>query len=121
MTYDTNNIFAKILRSEIPCQKIFEDEYALAFHDIHPKAPIHVLIIPKGAYISFEDFGANASSEEITGFWRAVSKVSVEIQLAYEGCRILSNKGINGGQEVPHFHVHLFAGRPLGPMLVSNG
>jgi histidine triad (HIT) family protein len=117
MTYDSNNIFAKIIRGEIPCKKVYEDEYALAFHDIHPKAPVHILVIPKGAYVSFEDFGEKASANEITGFWRALSKISQDIEATQEGCRLLSNKGLNGGQEVPHFHVHLFAGRRLGPML----
>jgi histidine triad (HIT) family protein len=117
MNYDKNNIFAKMLRGEIHCKKAYEDEFSLAFHDINPKAPVHVLVIPKGEYISLSDFGATASPEEITGFFRAVSKVAHDLGIEEQGYRMLANKGINGGQEVPHFHVHLFGGRALGPML----
>ncbi len=117
--YDSENIFAKILRGEIPCNKTYEDDYALAFHDIAPQAPVHVLVIPKGAYISMDDFTAKASSEEITGFMRAVGHVARELGVAEDGYRALANIGVNGGQEVPHLHVHIFAGQQLGPMLVS--
>ena len=119
MGYDSTNIFAKILRGEISCKKVYEDEFALAFHDIHPKAPVHILLIPKGDYVSFEDFGEKASPQEVAGFFKALSKISKDIEETQKGCRVLSNKGMNGGQEVPHFHMHLFAGRPLGPMLAS--
>ncbi|GBQ43847.1 histidine triad nucleotide-binding protein [Komagataeibacter sucrofermentans] len=115
--YDPQNVFARILRGELPCRKVYEDEYALAFHDIAPKAPIHVLVIPKGAYVSFADFSANASEAEIAGFTRAVGKVARDLGLEAPGYRLVSNTGIEGGQEVPHFHVHLFGGRPLGAML----
>ncbi|MGS0648162.1 histidine triad nucleotide-binding protein [Komagataeibacter melomenusus] len=115
--YDPQNVFARILRGELPCRKVYEDEYALAFHDIAPKAPIHVLVIPKGAYISFADFSAQASEAEIAGFIRAVGKVARDLGLEAPGYRLVSNTGIEGGQEVPHFHVHLFGGRPLGAML----
>jgi diadenosine tetraphosphate (Ap4A) HIT family hydrolase len=117
MAYDPNNIFAKILRGEIPCKKIYEDEHVLAFHDINPQAPTHILVIPKGAYVSAEDFGTKASAEEALAMFRAVSKIAHEIGAAESGFRILSNHGVHGHQEVPHFHIHLFAGRPLGPML----
>lgn len=119
MPYDSQNVFARILRGEIACQKIYEDTYALAFHDLHPRAPIHVLVIPKGAYISFIDFSTLASVEEIAGFFKAVANVAQQFHLQEQGGRILSNFGADGGQEVPHFHLHLFGGRPLGPMLSS--
>jgi diadenosine tetraphosphate (Ap4A) HIT family hydrolase len=118
-TYDENNIFAKILRGEIPCDKVFENEHVLAFKDISPAAPVHVLVIPKGAYVSVYDFGKNASAEEITTFWKAVSEISDELGLNDAGFRTIANTGSNGGQEVPHFHVHLLGGKPLGPMLMS--
>jgi len=115
--YDPGNIFAKILRGEIPCNKVYEDEWALAYHDISPQAPVHVLVIPKGAYVGWDDFSANASAEEIAGFVRAVGKVAREHDLVEPGYRLLVNLGAHGGQEVPHLHVHLFGGRPLGPMI----
>ena len=117
--YDTDNIFAKILRSEIPCNKVFEDEFALAFHDIAPQAPVHILVIPKGEYVSWDDFSEKASAEEIAGFVRAVGYVAREQGLVVRGYRLLANIGRNGGQEVPHLHVHLFGGGPLGPMLAK--
>ena len=119
MVYDQNNIFAKILRNEIPCKKVYEDDFALAFHDIQPKAPVHVLVIPKGPYMSISDFGRDAAPEEVTGFLRAVSKVAEELGIEESGFRLLANKGLHGGQEVPHFHVHLFGGKSLGPMLAD--
>jgi diadenosine tetraphosphate (Ap4A) HIT family hydrolase len=115
--YDDQNIFAKILRSEIPSKKVYEDEFALAFHDINPQAPHHVLVIPKGAYVSWDDFSAKASEAEIAGFVRAVGHVAREAGLVGQGYRLLANTGIDAHQEVPHLHVHIFAGRPLGPML----
>jgi len=117
MPYDSNNIFAKILRGEIPCKKIYEDEFALAFHDIHPQAPVHILVIPKGPYISKDDFIATASDEEIAGYERGIGKVLQASGLMSEGYRLISNNGVNGGQEVPHYHVHILGGRELGPML----
>lgn len=116
--YDDSNIFARILRGEIPCKKVYEDDWALAFHDIRPQAPIHVLVIPKGKYCSFADFSAAAPEAEIAGFIRAVGTVARDLGLETPGYRLLVNTGEHGGQEVPHFHVHLFAGRPLGHMLV---
>ena len=117
MAYDQNNVFARILRGEIPASKVYEDEYALAFKDLHPKAPIHVLVIPKGAYINFTDFAKNASADERAGFFKAVAFVAETLGVEETGYRLLSNIGRDGGQEVPHFHVHLFAGAKLGAMI----
>jgi histidine triad (HIT) family protein len=116
--YDDRNIFARILLGEIPNKTVYEDQWALAFHDINPQAPAHILVIPKGAYVSWDDFSAKASTEEITGFVRAVGHVAREAGLVEPGYRLLANTGLNAHQEVPHLHVHLFAGRPLGPMLI---
>jgi diadenosine tetraphosphate (Ap4A) HIT family hydrolase len=118
--YDDSNIFAKILRGEIPNKTVYEDEHALAFHDINPLSPTHILVIPKGAYVSWDDFSARASAAEITGFVRAVGKVARDAGLVGEGYRLLANVGLNSGQEVPHLHVHIFGGRPLGPMLARK-
>lgn len=117
MAYDPNNIFARILRGEIPCNKVYEDQHALAFHDINPQAPIHVLVIPKGAYVSMEDFTAKASDAEIAGLFRAVGTVAELTGATENGWRLLSNIGVHGHQEVPHLHIHLFAGRQLGRMI----
>lgn len=117
--YDTNNIFARILRGEIPCQKVYEDVYALAFHDINPQAKLHLLVIPKGAYVSFEDFSAKASADEITGYIRAIGAVARAHGLLPQGYRLLSNIGAHGGQEVPHLHMHLFGDEALGAMLAK--
>ncbi|MBE7210273.1 MAG: histidine triad nucleotide-binding protein [Gluconacetobacter diazotrophicus] len=118
--YDPGNVFARILRGEIPARRVFEDEYALAFHDIAPHAPVHVLVIPKGEYVSFADFSARAPDAAIAGFVRAVGHVARELGLEEPGYRLLSNMGAHAGQEVPHFHVHLFGGGPLGPMLART-
>ena len=115
--YDPNNIFARILRGEIPSKKVYEDEWALAFHDIAPQAPTHILVIPKAPYCSFADFSAQAPEAEIVGFIRAVGKVARELGLEEPGYRLLANMGPDSGQEVPHLHVHLFAGKPLGRMI----
>jgi diadenosine tetraphosphate (Ap4A) HIT family hydrolase len=115
--YDDTNIFARILRDEIPSKKVYEDEHALAFHDINPLSPTHILVIPKSAYVSWDDFSEKASVSEIAGFVRAVGKVARDAGLVESGYRLLANTGLNSGQEVPHLHVHIFAGRPLGPML----
>ena len=117
MAYDPNNIFAKILRGEIPCKKVYEDDFALAFHDIQPRAPVHVLVVPKGPYVSLSDFSAEAPAELVAGFLRAVGTVARQLGLDQSGYRILANTGEDGGQEVPHLHIHIFGGRPLGPML----
>lgn len=119
MAYDPQNIFAKILRGEIPCDKVFEDDHALAFKDIAPQAPVHVLVIPKGAYVSIDDFTASASDAEISGFYRAVGKVARDLGLAEPGYRTINNTGSDGCQEVPHFHVHILGGKPLGAMLAG--
>lgn len=115
--YDDTNVFAKILRGEIPCRKEYEDEWALAFHDINPQTPVHVLAIPKGRYCSLADFSAAASDQEIAGFWRAVGKVARMLGLEPSGYRVLTNMGANSGQEVGHFHIHIFGGGPLGRMI----
>ena len=117
LPYDDQNIFAKILRGEIPNRTVYEDEWALAFHDINPQAPLHVLVIPKGAYVSWDDFSARAPAEEIAGFIRAVGHVARAAGLVEPGYRLLANVGGHGHQEVPHLHVHVFGGKPLGPML----
>ena len=117
LPYDDKNIFAKILRGEIPSSKVYEDDHALAFHDINPQAPVHILVIPKGAYVSWDDFSAKASDDEIAGFVRAVGHVAREQGLVAPGYRLLANTGGHGHQEVPHLHVHLFGGRQLGAML----
>lgn len=115
--YDPNNIFAKILRGEIPNKTVYEDEFALAFDDINPQAPHHILVIPKGAYVSWDDFSARAPDAEIAGFIRAVGHVARINGMVAPGYRLLANVGQHGGQEIPHLHVHIFAGQPLGPML----
>jgi histidine triad (HIT) family protein len=117
MPYDDSNIFARILRGEIPCGKVYEDEAALAFRDINPQAPTHILVIPKGAYVSWDDFSKRGSDAEIAGFVRALGRVARDAGLVAPGYRLLANVGGHGGQEVPHLHVHIFGGRGLGPML----
>jgi len=117
LPYDPANIFARILRGEIPCDRVYEDEYALAFRDIAPAAPAHILVIPKGAYVSWNDFSGSASDAEIAGFVRAVGHVARATGLVEPGYRLLANTGAHGGQEVAHLHVHILAGKPLGPML----
>ncbi|RMB36773.1 diadenosine tetraphosphate (Ap4A) HIT family hydrolase [Sphingomonas sp. PP-F2F-G114-C0414] len=115
--YDDQNIFAKILRGEIPSKRVYDDDFAIAFHDINPQAPTHLLVIPKGAYVSWDDFSARASDAEIAGFIRAVGEVARAAGLVEPGYRLLANIGQDGHQEVPHLHVHVFGGRPFGPML----
>ena len=117
LPYDDQNIFAKILRDEIPCNKVYEDDWALAFHDIAPQAPVHILVVPKGPWVSWDDFSAHAPAEEIAGFVRAVGNVAREHGLVEPGYRLLANVGEHSGQEVPHLHVHLFGGAPLGRMI----
>jgi histidine triad (HIT) family protein len=120
MAYDPNNVFARILRGEIPCKKVYEDEHVLAFDDIRPQAPTHVLVIPKGTYVSLDDFSARASDAEIAALLRALGHIARERGVADSGYRILANSGAAAHQEVPHFHVHLFGGRDLGGMLLSR-
>ncbi len=117
LPYDHDNIFARILRGEIPAKRVYEDAFAVAFHDIAPQAPVHLLVIPTGAYVSWDDFSARASEAEIAGYIRAIGHVAREHGLVEPGYRLLANIGVHGGQEVPHLHVHLFGGRPLGIML----
>ncbi|MDH7971441.1 histidine triad nucleotide-binding protein [Sphingomonas sp. AR_OL41] len=117
LPYDDQNIFAKILRDEIPSRRVYEDDWAIAFHDINPQAPTHILVIPRGAYVSWDDFSARAPDAEIAGFVRAVGTVARAAGLVAPGYRLLANTGLDAHQEVPHLHVHLFAGKPLGPML----
>jgi diadenosine tetraphosphate (Ap4A) HIT family hydrolase len=117
--YDENNVFARILRGELPCREVFGDDWALAFHDINPQAPVHVLVIPRGKWRSWADFSAGASDAEIAGYVRAVGHVARMLGLETPGYRLLANAGPDAGQEVPHLHVHLFGGKPLGPMLAG--
>ncbi|HXS50145.1 MAG TPA: histidine triad nucleotide-binding protein [Sphingomicrobium sp.] len=115
--YDDSNVFARILRGELPSRKVYEDEHVLAFHDINPLAPIHILVIPKGRYVSWDDFSEKASDAELAAFMRASGRIARDAGLVEAGYRVLANTGPNSGQEVPHLHLHIFAGRPLGPML----
>ena len=119
--YDDNNMFARVLRGEIPSTKVYEDEWAYAFEDINPQADIHTLVIPKGRFVSWDDFSAKASAEEIAGFVRAVGEVARAKGLVEPGYRLLANVGGHGHQEVPHLHVHIFGGHPLGPMILRRG
>ena len=113
LAYDRNNVFARILRGELPCQKVYEDEFALAFNDIRPLAPVHVLVIPKGEYVALTDFATSAPPTVIAGFWRAVAKTAVQLGLEPGGYRVVSNAGADGGQIVFHMHVHIFGGRAM--------
>ena len=121
MTYDKNNIFAKILRGEIPCKKIYENEFVLAFHDINPQKKVHALVISKGEYVDLDDFSLKASKEEISGLIKAISIVAKKIGVSEEvkggGYRSLVNVGENGGQEIPHLHFHIFGGEKVGKMV----
>ena len=115
--YDDSNIFARILRGELPMKKVYEDDHVLAFHDINPLAPVHILVIPKGPYVSWDDFSEKASDAEIAAFVRASGRIARDEDLVARGYRVLANTGLRGGQEVPHLHLHIFGGAPLGPML----
>jgi len=117
--YDDGNIFARILRGEIPSKRVFENEHALAFHDINPQAPVHILVIPKGRFVSMADFGRDAPDALLVGFWRTVAEIARAQGLEEGGYRLLVNAGPDSHQEVPHLHVHILAGRPLGPMLAG--
>jgi diadenosine tetraphosphate (Ap4A) HIT family hydrolase len=119
LPYDDANIFAKILRGELPCNKVYEDEHALAFHDIRPQAPVHVLVIPKEPYVSWDDFTAQASDGQIAGFMRAVGNVTRQLELDAPGYRLMVNMGGHGHQEVPHLHVHIFGGRQFYQMIAD--
>ena len=120
MNYDDNNIFAKILRCEIPCKKIYEDEYVLSFYDINPQKKIHALVIPKGKYIDLDDFTLNASEKELVGLLKGINIVAKKLNISTDngkGYRSLTNIGSDGGQEVPHLHFHLFGGEKVGKMV----
>jgi diadenosine tetraphosphate (Ap4A) HIT family hydrolase len=117
MSYDPNNIFAKILRGEIPCDKIYEDEHVLAFRDIRPQAKVHALVIPKGSYVSAQDFSEKASEAEIVAFHRALGTVARKLGLADSGYRLIANTGVHGHQEVPHYHMHILGGQAMGKMV----
>jgi histidine triad (HIT) family protein len=117
MAYDRNNVFARILRGEIPCTKVYEDQHVLAFRDINPRAPTHIIVIPKGEYVSIDDFSAKAPAPELVAFIRAIAQIARSENVVESGYRVLSNHGTAAHQEVPHFHLHLFGGRDLGPML----
>lgn len=117
MAYDRNNIFARILRGEIPCAKVYEDEHVLAFRDIAPQAPNHVLLIPKGEYVSADDFSAQASDAELAAFMRAINQIAAAEGVAKTGFRIIANSGEHGRQDVQHFHLHIVGGADVGPML----
>ena len=118
--YDSHNIFARILRGEIPCDLVYEDERVLAFRDIQPAAPVHVLVIPRGEYVSFVDFAEKAGSEAVAEFFHSVHHVILELGLEASGCRIITNHGAHASQTVPHFHVHILGGRPLGALLADD-
>ena len=120
MSYDANNVFARILRGDIPCKKVYEDDFALAFNDINPLAPTHILVIPKGPYTTHEDFVSSAGAEEVQGFHKAVTKAAQISGVNTTGYRLISNSGVNAHQEVPHYHVHIMGGRALGPMLAKE-
>ena len=117
MTYDPTNVFAKIMRGDIPCKKVHEDKFSFAFHDIEPAAPVHVLVVPKGEYVSLHDFSAHAPANMIRGFWQSVQHVAKTLGLSENGYRVISNHGPDAAQTVPHCHVHILGGRPLGQLL----
>ena len=120
MAYDDRNVFAKIVRGELPCNKIYENDHALSFHDIAPQAPVHALVIPKGRYVSLADFAAQASAEEQAGLIRAIGETAGALGLVEPGYRVLTNHGSDAHQEVMHLHFHIFAGKPLGPMIAGG-
>ena len=117
MIYDSNNIFAKIIRGEVPCKKVYEDDFAFAFHDIKPEAPVHVLVLPKGEFVSFDDFAQKASPQQMQGFFAAIQKIAVQLGVVESGYRLITNHGVDASQSVFHFHVHILAGKPLGRLL----
>ncbi len=120
MSYDKNNIFAKILRGEIPCKEVYQDEFVLAFHDIFPAAPMHVLVIPKGEYVSFDDFVRKASPEQSAKFFATVQKIAANLGVDKTGYRLIANHGGNASQAVPHFHMHILGGKPLGGLVQGD-
>ena len=122
MSYNPNNVFAKIILNEIHCKKVYEDEFCLAFHDLHPAAPIHVLVIPKGHYTNFDDFISRVSTDEVAGFFKGVTATLAQLNLInQDGYRLITNSGVNGLQTVNHFHIHILAGEKLGPLVTKYG
>jgi len=119
MTYDNQNIFAKIIRGEIPNNTVFEDDHVLCFDDVNPQMPVHCLVIPKGKYLSLTDFSENASDAEILAFYRAIGEI-VNLKKLRQGYRAICNTDMHGGQEVPHFHMHILGGEKCPPMIVKN-
>lgn len=119
MTYDPHNVFARVLKKDLPCEKVDENDYVLAFRDISPKAPVHILVIPKGAYTCFDDFSQRASPEEVFHFFHSLGAIARKMGLEVSGYRVILNNGANGGQEVSHFHAHLMGGKPLGPLVAD--
>lgn len=117
MAYDRDNVFAKILRGELPCKKVHETQWALAFEDISPQTPVHVLVIPKRECVDFDDFMSQASAEEVAGFWQTVHETAAKVGVTESGFRLVTNNGSSAGQVVFHYHVHIFGGRPLGGMV----
>ena len=117
MTYDTNNVFAKIIRGELPCKLVAESDHSMAFHDVNPKTPVHVLIVPKGSYVDYQDFIGHAGDHELVDFFRLVDQVTKEMGVSDQGYRLVSNNGAPAGQIVFHFHVHVHGGRPLGRVI----
>jgi diadenosine tetraphosphate (Ap4A) HIT family hydrolase len=120
MVYDKKNVFARILKGELPCKKVYEDDFAIAFHDLYPAAPVHVLVVPRGEYVSFDDFSENASHDEVYGFFKAVKNTIKELNISDTGYRLISNHGVDGAQTVPHFHMHILAKRRLGPIVEGD-
>ena len=120
MSYDSENVFAKILRGELPCAKVYEDDHVLAFNDIAPQSSAHVLVIPKSAYVSMDDFSASATDDEIAAFFRAVGKIARDLGVDATGYRLIANHGPDSHQLVPHFHVHILGGESLGTGLINK-
>ncbi len=121
MSYDTNNVFAKIIRNEIPCNKVYDDDFCLAFYDLQPAAPIHIIVIPKSYHRNFHDFSTKATPNEINGFFRGVTSTLAKLSLTNDdGYRLITNSGENGLQSVDHFHIHILAGEKLGPLVVKD-
>lgn len=120
MTYDSENVFAKIIRGEIPCDAVYQDDKVLAFNDISPAAPVHVLVVPKGEYCSFDDFMTQADAEIVTSFFAKVKEIASQLNIVESGYRLITNHGVDASQTVPHFHVHILGGKPLGGLIESD-
>ena len=120
MSYNSQNLFAKIIRKEIPCNKVYEDDKVIAFHDINPVAPIHILVLPKGEYISFDDFAATSSAADIANFFQTIQKIANEAGIIENGYRLIMNHGSDASQTIDHFHVHIIAGKALGGLIATD-